>query len=303
MIKVVGFLGHDDFIHVVGPSLEVLTDFVPSGAPMANTLAQLLEMPRPEVRVFALRGLGNYRTLSAAKLLMPFLASPHAQVRAVAAEGLGANPEARPGLIKLLLEGRDLEEVGRPVEALAALAPELTRLQVKKLVARFIKLVEADDPVRELFQRVLRRTKAEFVMPLLLENAKRLRQKRAYGEALRVLQVLATGADAEMNGDVRYEIAVTTLLKRGHVPETSEGDSVVGHFCHLIDENYELLARIKKERVLEVSDVLYLGQRFVERHDADRGFGTELLNWLIKKEPEAKESVQAMQKLKVEGLA
>ena len=44
-------------------------------------------------------------------------------------------------------------------------------------------------------------------------------------------------------------------------------------------------------------------QRFVERLNAERRFGEELLQWIIKQEPEGKASVQALQKLKVEGLA
>ena len=43
----------------------------------------------------------------------------------------------------------------------------------------------------------------------------------------------------------------------------------------------------------------------VERRVRVKGamFGFDLLNWLIEKRPEAKEAIQAMQKLKVEGLA
>lgn len=301
--KLVGYLREEDFVNVVGPSLEVLDGFVPKGAQMSGALGRLLTNPRPEVRMFALKGIGTFQTASSAKLLLPFLENPDPKVRRLASEGLGRNPEAREGLVKLLLAGRDLEEASRPVDALIDLASELTPGQVKKIVARFMKLVDADDPVRDLYRRILAACRNEVVEPLLLEEARKLRGINRYRDALRILQTLSLTDKGRMSSDARYELAITTLLMRGREPDLAEGDPVIGHFCHLIRDGYGLIQRVKRERALKTEDVLYLGQRFVERLNDERRFGSELLTWLIKKEPDAKESVQAMQKLKVEGLA
>ena len=106
-----------------------------------------------------------------------------------------------------------------------------------------------------------------------------------------------------MDAEARYELAVTTLLMRGRDRLAPEGDPVIGHLSHLIRANYKLLGRLKRERMLDHEDLLYIGQRFVERLNEERRFGTEILSWLIEKVPEAKAAIQAMQKLKIEGLA
>ena len=299
--KLLGYLDESDFIHIVGPTLEVLEGMEPSGAQMATAFGKLLQNPRPEVRLFALRGLGNYQTATSAKLLLPFLESEDERVHSLASEGLGSNPEAREALVKMLLAARDLEEAGRPIDALVKIADQLTPGQVKKLVQRFQKLLAADDPVRELVQRVLAAASPDVITPLIRDESHKLRLKQDYRQALVSLQTLA--GEEPMHAEVRYELAITTLLMRGSEPDLTEGDPVIGHLCHLVRDGFPLLQKIKREKQLGTDDVLYLGNRFVERLNEERRFGSDLLAWLIDKEPEAKESIQAMQKLKVEGLA
>jgi HEAT repeat protein len=300
--KLLEHLREDDFVNVVGPTLEVLGELQVTSK-MSRILDKLLDSPRPEVRLFALRGMGRLRTLTAAKRLQPFLDSDDPRVQTLTSEGLGHNPAAREGLLKRILAARDLGEANRPVEALTMLARELTPLQVKKITARFLKLVEADDPVREPLQRVLAACKPTVVAPLLREEAKKLRTKRRFADALRLLQVISTAGRGEMDAEARYEMAVTTLLMRGRDRQAPEGDPVIGHLSHLIRSGYKLLGRLKRERMLDHEDLLYIGQRFVERLNEERRFGTEILSWLIEKVPEAKAAIQAMQKLKIEGLA
>lgn len=301
--KVLAYLKEEDFLYVVGPALDVLEGLEPKGAQMANTFAKLLEADRPEVRLFALKMLGRFTTASAAKNLMPFLRSDDAQVHALASEGLGTNPEAADGVLKIFLAARDLEEVRRPLDAMLLLAPSLQAPQLKKLLDRYRHLIEAEDPVREQYRQVLTKADAETIGPLLLKEAQKLRFDGRHAEALDRLAILAACQGGEVEGEARYELAVTKMLIRARIPELTEGDSVIGHFCHLLETDFKLFDRIKKEKMLGPDEVYYLGQRFVERLNAERRFGEELLQWIIKREPEGKASVQALQKLKVEGLA
>ncbi len=300
--KLLGYLEDDDFVHVVGPTLQVLEGYEPKGAPIAAVLGKLLENPRPEVRSFAMKGLGSFQTATSAELLMPFLGSSDPKVHALASEALGQNPEARDALVKAMTSSRDLEQAHRPFDAVLRLAPQLEQAHIKKLVTFYLKLLQAGNPVRDLVQRILAAADPKVATPMLLDEAKKLRNREQFDRSQAVLQVLASTPE-QMHADVRYELALTILLGRGREPDLVEGDPVVGHLCHLIQGGYPLFQRIKKERKLETADALYLGQRFVERLNDERRFGTELLAWLAKKEPDTKESIQAMQKLKVEGLA
>jgi len=299
-----GYVGEDDFVNVVGPVLELLDSLEPSGAAMARLLTKLLENPRPEVRLFAIRGLGHYPTAAVAKQLIPFLESPDQRVRDMASESLGKNPEAREGITKLFLAGRDLDEASRPLKAMLLLAPTLTQGQLRKIVQGYVRLLGAEDPVRELYQRVLNTADIEVVGPLMLAEGKKLRTEGNFHEALRVLLSVSGASKGAVEFDARYELAVTTLQMRSpHHPDASEGDPVIGHFCYVLKHGFKVFDRIKKERGLTTDDLLYLGDRFVERLNEEKAFGSELLAYLIKREPEAKASIQAMQKLKVEGLA
>lgn len=297
--KLLGFLDEDDFVHIVGPTLEVLRDFEPSGAGTEARLIGLLANARPEVRLFALDRLASFQSAASAKALLPFLANDDPQVHDLASRALGHNPEARDGLVKRFLAARDLQEARRPYDALVAIAPQLTPGQCKKLVTQFLKLLDKTDPVRELCRDILAEAPVDQVVPLLLDDARKKRRAAAYDAAFRVLQALSGGS---LSHDVRYEIALTTLLGRPSDADVSQGDPVIGHLCILVREGFPLLTKLKREK-LETDSLLYLGQRFVERLNEERRFGFELLNWLIDQSPEAKEAVQAMQKLKVEGLA
>lgn len=301
--KLLGYLKEEDFLHVVGPTLDVLSELEPKGAQMANTFAKLLEADRPEVRFFAMKMLGRFHTASAARNLMPFLHSDDHQVHELASRGLGGNPEAAEGVLKIFLAARDLEEVHRPFDAMLLLAPHLKPAQLKKVLDRYEQLVEAEDPVREHYRQVLSAAAPESVGPTLLKEAQKRRSAGNFESALDMLAILATCMGGEVDGDARYELAVTKMLMRARIPELTEGDPVIGHLCHLLNSGYSLLDRLKKEKMLGSDQLYYLGQRFVERLNAERRFGEELLQWIIKQEPEGKASVQALQKLKVEGLA
>ncbi|MCB9882648.1 MAG: hypothetical protein H6832_12575 [Planctomycetes bacterium] len=299
--KILGYLDDEDFVHVVGPALEVLQELEPTGAPMANSLLKLLDNARPEVRLFALAKLAHYNTAACAKALLPFLDNDDPQVHDLASKALGQNAEAREGLVKRFLAARDLQEARRPFDALKAIAAQLTAGQCKKLVAQFLKLLGKDDPVRELYRAVLADAPVDQVVPPLLDEARAARNKQDYDVAFRILQALS--GSGSLSHEVRYEIALATLLGRAKSVDLSQGDPVIGHLCILVREGFPLVARLKREKNLETDHALYLGQRFVERLNEERKFGFELLNWLIEKRPEAKEAIQAMQKLKVEGLA
>lgn len=301
--KLLGYLKEADFLHVVGPTLDVLGELDPKGAQMANTFAKLLEADRPEVRLFALRMLGRFTTPSAAKNLMPFLHSDDSQVHVLASQGLGSNPEAAAGVLEIFLAARDLEEVYRPFDAMLLLAPHLDAVQLKKVLGRYKALVVAEDPVREQYRQVLSSAAPESVGPIILKEAHKLRMAEAFDAALDMLAILAACMGGQVDGDARYELAITKMLMRGRTPELTDGDPVIGHLCHLLNEGYGLLEHLKREKMLGSDELYYLGQRFVERLNAERRFGEELLQWIIKQEPEGKASVQALQKLKVEGLA
>lgn len=299
--KFLGFLDDDDFVHVVGPTLEVLQGLEPNGAAMATALLGLLDKPRPEVRLFALAKLATYKTAACAKALLPFLDNDDPQVHALASKALGQNLEAREGLVKRFLAARDLQEARRPFDALKAIAKDLTAGQCKKLIAQFLKLLGKEDPVRELYRAVLADAPIDQVVPPLLEEARAARNRQDFDVAFRILQALS--GSGSLSHEVRFEIALATLLRRDKSEDLSQGDPVIGHLCILVREGFPLLTRLKREKGLETDHALYLGQRFVERLNEERKFGFDVLNWLIEKRPEAKEAIQAMQKLKVEGLA
>jgi hypothetical protein len=300
--KLLAFLKESDFLHIVGPTLEVLKDAEFSGAPAATALAALLDNQRPEVRLFAIQKLGAFPTATSAKLLLPFLDSEDERVRSLTSHSLGANPAAVDALVKKLFAARDLEEASRPLDALVLLAAELKPAQLRKMAQRFLQLLHAEDPVRESYQRVLAAAPTEKSIPVLLKEAVKLRKDGELVQALSLLEILPTSVEPMLDADLHYERALLMLLLRGADPENNEGDPVLGLFRVLLDADFDLLTKLKKETQLEAGQFLYIGERFLQHLNQERRFGTELLRWLIENDADSKAAVQAVQKLKLEGL-
>ncbi len=298
----VSYLLSEDFHNVAGPALEALGDFVPKGASMSSMMLKLLDSPRIEVRLFAMRSLGHYETATSAKHLLPLLTTDDAKVHEIVSEALGRNKEARQGLLKMLAAARDLKEARRPMKALVALAPELSQAQVKKLVDMYMKLVKAQDPVRQILHEILSNADPDLAAPMLVQEAKKLKSAHRYQEAIQILHAL-TRSRSKVADEARYELAINTMLQRTAVPSMLEGDPVLGHLSTLLRSGFPLFQRIKKERLLRNEDKLYLGVKFLDRLQEEKRFGYELLEHLVQKDPESKEAVQALQKLKIEGLA
>lgn len=300
--QIFGFLKEDDFLNVVGPSLEILEDFKPTGSSQAGMLGKLLTHPHVDVRLFAIRQMGNYKTASSAKQLLPFLQVEDPKVRAEVSQSLGHNPEAIPGLLKILFQGRDLEEASRPLQALTLAAKNLNRNQLKKILTRFVQLIEAGDPVQEYYRQILQDSDPNIIAPLLSNEAHKLKQARKHVLALQVLMTVPT-RDGRIPDDIRYEIAINTLLAREEHPSLIEGDPVMGHLTKLLNSGYGIMAKLKKEKALQPKAALYLGTRLIEGLPAQKDLGRQILEWLIETDPESKEAIQASQKLKIEGLA
>ncbi len=300
--QVFNFLKEDDFLNVVGPALEILKDFQPNGSSHAGLLGKLLTHPHVDVRLFAIRQLGNFKTAASAKQLLPFLQVEDPKVRAQVSESLGGNREAIPGLLKILLQGRDLEEASRPLQALILAAKLLNRVQLKKVLTRFVQLLETGDPVQDYYRRILQESDGTIVAPLLSNEAHKLKQARKHVLALQVLMTIPA-RDGRIPDDIRYEIAINTLLAREEHPGFTEGDPVMGHITKLLESGFGIMAKLKKEKALQPKDALYIGTRLVEGLPAQRELGRQILERLIETDPECKEAIQASQRLKIEGLA
>ncbi len=300
--QVFNFLKEEDFLNVVGPSLEILKDFQPNGSSHAGVLGKLLNHPHVDVRLFAIRQMGHYKTQASAKQLLPFLQVEDPKVRAEVSQSLGNNPEAIPGLLKILFQGRDLEEASRPLQALTLASRGLSRAQLKKVLSRFVQLVEAGDPVQDYYRKILQESDANIVAPLLSNEAHKLKQARKHILALQVLMTIPA-REGRIPDDIRYEIAMNTLLAREEHPEFTEGDPVMGHLSKLLDSGFGIIPKLKKEKALQGKDALYLGTRLVEGLPSQRELGRQILEWLIETDGESKEAIQATQRLKIEGLA
>ncbi|PIE22403.1 MAG: hypothetical protein CSA62_12370 [Planctomycetota bacterium] len=300
---ILGYLKEPDFLHVVGPALEVLADVQFSGSPAATVLGHLLESDRPEVRLFAIEKLGDFATASSAKLLLPFLDNDDERVRLSTSKSLGKNPAALDALVKKFYAGRDLEEASRPIDALVQLAEELKPAQLRKMAQRFLALFEAEDPVRELCHRVLAAAPVDKVCKVVLKETIKLREAGRLRLAFALLEILPGDIEKILDPDLHYERAVLLLLLRGEAePSHREGDPVVGLLRVLIDADHDVLKRLKQEKQLSADQFLYLGERFLQHLNKERRFGQELLHWLIENDSDSKAAVQAVQKLKLEGL-
>ena len=86
----------------------------------------------------------------------------------------------------------------------------------------------------------------------------------------------------------------------GRPPRVS--DRVCQPFARLLSRGYAIDSRLRKERLVQLDDLLYLGFAFSESHDEDeRDFGEELLEEVAQRDPQGKTGARAQNKLKLLG--
>jgi len=295
----------DREFRVVAPALMILKAVPVKGSAWKEWLS-LLQAPDVAVRRFVIDKLAEHDTEEVAQALLPQLKHPDRALREQALASLAKRQHGAAALVELLLEADTPDaawQLARMQAALVKHYPPALQQKLFKTACTYLE-GENDDRRADALLFLLNEADAKELREQLAERAVAFRKKKQYPRALVYLKLL--GRDPACGEGLRFELAACGLKLSTHdlSPAARQADPALHQFTRLLN-NHETHPQTYLEKAgwLEPEDLFYLGFHFVEGAGAERDFGAQVLRWLLKKSPKAKQAKDAKSKLKGAGLA
>jgi HEAT repeat protein len=273
-------------LHTLG-SLQATED-------MAKRLERLALHPDFDRARFVLDLLGRIGGAEAARVLAKVLvATADRRYAEAAASGLTGKEEAAPALARALLESTDPDRAWVLRNVLRPLARSVPAGLRKQLLDEAIERIANGERNYEAHLDVARDADPEGVAEALRALAARLRKKDA-NKARVVLSILCKSDRA--TDDDRYALASLELARstRDTRPASRASDESLRLLGLLLRKGFDVARALKKDRVLELDHLYYVGFHFTE---VGHPLGEELLEEVVKKGGRAKVAKMAKNKL------
>lgn len=290
-------LTEEDEDGVIRPTLNALKDIkVPER--LAPTLKDLLNAPTAPARAYALSELGRIGTPDSISSLVEQLFTGSAPVRAAAREALAKVPESAKLLAEALFEVSDpsrLQDIGDLLKLHQKTLPSEEKI---KICVTIIDRLEADEKDLSALVNTVSSAFPEHFLTVIRDRVSSLRSKNNLAGAFTLLNAIK---DCSALGDEeRYQLAVLGLLKStdasSRPPRAT--DRLCSPFAELLRVGFPIENRLRKELLVRVQDLYYLGFAFSESRDEDeRDFGHELLEEVVQREPEGTYGSRAQNKI------
>jgi HEAT repeat protein len=274
-------------LHTLG-SLQV-------GEDTAKRLEKLALHPDFDTRArFVLELLGRMGGHEAARVLTKVLVSTTDRRYAeAAANGLSGKEDAVPALAKALLETTNPDRAWVLRNVLRPTAKKISPALRKQILEEAIERLGRGDRNYEAHLDVARDADPDAVAEALRGLAARLRKKDE--NKARVVLAILCKSDRATDED-RYTLASLELARsnRDTRPASRAGDESLRLLGSLLRHGFDVARALKKDRVLELDHLYYVGFHFTEE---GHPLGEELLEEVVKKGGRAKVAKMAKNKL------
>lgn len=211
----------------------------------------------------------------------------------VAAASLGGKEDAVPALAKALLETTDPDRAWVLRNVLRPTAKKISSALRKQILDEAITRLGNGERNYEAHLDVARDADPDAVAEALRALAARLRKKDE--NKARVALAILCKSDRATDED-RYTLASLELARsnRDTRPASRAGDESLRLLGTLLRHGFDVARALKKDRVLELDHLYYVGFHFTEEGHA---LGEELLEEVVKKGGRAKVAKMAKNKL------
>jgi HEAT repeat protein len=292
-------LAETDEEGVIRPALRALKDVeIPDR--LTPKLQALVSAPSSAARAFALGALGRLGAPDSVATLIEQLVTGSAPVRAAARDALATAPDAAPALVRAVFEVKDparLQDIGDLLGMRReALKPEERATLCTSVLERLEAGQEDAGPIVDTVARAMPDDFIARVRDRVTEH----RANRRIAEAHAILEAIK-GSPA-FGEEEQYQLAVFGLVKN---PEATSrpprvADRVCVPFSELLRLGFPLESRIRKEKLVRIQDLFYLGFAFAESAlEDERDLGHDLLEEVVQREPDGKFGSRAQNKLKL----
>lgn len=273
-------------------ALHTLASFTPSDD-TAKRLEKLALHMDPDRARFVLDMLGRMGGGEAARVLTKVLVSGDRRYTDAAAAGLSGKDEAVPALAKALLETADPDRAWAIRNVLRPVAKKIAPSLRKQLLEEAMERLGKGERNYEAHLDVARDADPEGLAEALRALAARLRKKDE--NKARVVLAILCKSDRATDED-RYQLASLELTRslRDTRPASRAGDESLRILGGLVKHGFDVAKALKKDRVLELDHLYYVGFHFSEE---GHPLGEELLEEVVKKGGRAKVAKMAKNKL------
>jgi HEAT repeat protein len=290
---------------------------VTAGAPdrrLSRTAMDTLRMlPIPDKHVAAFAKLAGHEDLAraaatinklgelggakATKALVDVITSGGTRSAELAADALAGNEDAVAPLAKALVDTEDNHRAEQMMKVLKPLVAKLKPAAKKSIIAACVEKLQKGTPGWEPALQVARDADAKGTAEGLRGLAAKLRRsKNKEDKEISVLTLLCKMDEA--TADDRFRLAVAELgqSRRDTTPGYRSRDPALKQLGALLDDGFDLLAAMRKDRGLGNEEMFYVGFHFVED---EHPIGEELLGEVVKKGGRTKLAKMAKNKLKL----
>lgn len=273
-------------LHTLG-SLQI-------GADTAKRLEKLALHPDFDRARFVITLLGGLGGPEAARVLTKVLTqATDRRYAEAAAAGLSGKEDSVPALAKALLETTNPDRAWVLRNVLRPTAKKISSVLRKQILEEAMDRLGKGERNYEAHLDVARDADPDAVAEALRELATRLRKKDE-NKARVVLAILCRSDRA--TDDDRYALASLELSRsnRDTRPASRASDESLRLLGSLLRQGFDVARALKKDRVLELDHLYYVGFHFTE---VGHPLGEELLEEVVKKGGRAKVAKMAKNKL------
>jgi HEAT repeat protein len=271
---------------------------------------RMLEIPEKHIAKFAkladhedlaraqaaIAKLGEQGGAKASKALVTVVTSGGQRSAEAAAEALDGNEEAVVDLAKALVAATNSFRGGLMAKVLKPMTSKIKPATKKQIIDAAIKKLGDGDDSWEPTLSIARDLDAKKTAEGLRALAAKLRKSKKKDKEIAVLTLLCKHEGAE--DDDRFRLATAELLqsRKDTQPHARARDPALKRLGELLDNGFDVLAAMRKDRNIGNDELFYVGFHFVED---DHPVGEDMLGEVVKKSPRTKLGKAAKNKLKL----
>jgi HEAT repeat protein len=292
----------DADFRVAAPALMILKGIVPKDGALPDWLP-LFDAPDAAPRRFAIEKLADRDRPEIAEALLRQLEHPEGSLRDEALKALTQLKHGPQALVRALKEAESADRSWALARVQAPFVREYRAELRKTLFTHACEYLEKEDRRADAFLFLLREADPRALRDQLADRATALRKKRRYVVALTYLRLLAR--DPACGEALRQELAACGLKvsDKDVAADARASDPCLHQFAALVHRHaLEPIDFVSKARWLDADDLFYLGFHFVEGTGAEKEFGGQILNLLLKRFPRSKVAKDAKNKLRRQGV-
>lgn len=296
--QMIKYLAEPDFPNIGSNALDIIEKLsLPKS--YDSQWRKFLKSKHPNVRTFAARKLAVADNAAGNRLMMSLLRHDDPQVSEIAAGALARHKGATKLLLPALARERKSEPAWRLAKILKPHSDSLDKKTVKKFTALAIRDVEAASPRSEALLYFLRNIEPKLADNVWRDVGLKFRKARKWSKAIDCLRKITTSEIYD--NELRYELTVCNLKQSSKdlAPNLRAEDFALRGLQSLnAEKGFKLFERLKKEKVLDATDLYYAGFHFSEGTGEEQKFGRRLLEHVAKRWPKTKDGKAARNKLK-----